>query len=444
VEGASRVNFIFDPRGAKVSDRHAEGLERHGPYSSRTAMKRSPQICVIAEASEQGTVDRLLYKLFEGVDDTVFGRGFRGLFGMELRQPVFFTARDGSAAAYRKATQQALEAVASDGSSWDLAFVQVREATRTLRGDANPYLVTKASFLNHQVPTQGFRIETSRQAPTNLGYSLRNMALATYAKLGGTPWLLRSEPTTAHELVVGLGSAWAGAGRLGDRQRLVGITTLFAGNGSYWLQTLSRAAPVDEYREAVLESINRAIDRIRHEQNWSKGDQVRLVFHAFKPFRNREAEAVHTLAAALSDFDVKVAFVHVVGDAPYVLFDEANNGGKGGRGRHVPMRGPIVEIGDRHALVQVTGATEMKRGYGMPRPLLIELHQLSTFTDLKYLADQVFRFASHSWRGFLPSPMPVTVGYSQQIARLLGRLRDVTIWSPDSLYGKIGFTRWFL
>ena len=441
---ASRVTYVFDPRGVKLSDRNAEGLVRNGPYSSRTSFNSSPRICVVAEVSEQGDVEKFLYMFFEGMEGSIYSKGFRGLFAMNPTQPTFFLARDGSPSAYRKAVQQAVEAAAADGTPWDLAFVQVRESTRMLRGDFNPYLVTKASFLGHQIPVQAFRLETMRQSDASLPYSLRNMALGVYAKLGGTPWLLKSSPTTTHELVVGLGSAWASAGRLGDRQRLVGITSLFSGDGSYHLHTLSRAAPIDEYQQAVTDSVVNAIERIRHARNWSKGDQVRLVFHAFKPFRNKEAEAVLSIASSLPDFDIQTAFVHVIADSPYTLFDEHNNG-RNGRGRMVPSRGPIIEVGDRQALVLATGAAELKRpGAGMPRPLLLELHGKSTFTDLSYLADQVFQFASHSWRGFLPAEMPVTVGYSQQIARLLSRLRDVTCWSPDSLYGKIGFTRWFL
>lgn len=444
VRQASKVTFVYDPRGVKLHDRNAEGLGLHGPYSSRTSFNPSPRVCVIAEASEQGDVDRFVYKFFEGVEGTNYAKGFRGLFQMNPRQPAFFTARDGSPGAYRKAVQQAIEASVEAGAPWDLAMVQVRESTRVLRGDQNPYLVTKASFLGHQVPVQAFRIETLRQSPESLSFSLRNMALGVYAKLGGTPWLLRSSPMTTHELVIGLGSAWAGAGRLGDRQRLVGITSLFSGEGNYFLHTLSRAAPVDEYQEAVTEAVTKAINHIRQARNWMKGDQVRLVFHAFKPFKNKEADAVLSIADSLPDFDVKTAFVHVIADSPYLLFDTGNQG-RNGRGRLVPFRGPIVKVSDRQALVQATGASELKRpGAGMPRPLLLELHGKSTYTDLASVADQVFQFASHSWRGFLPAEMPVTVGYSQQIARLLGRLRDVSGWSPDSLYGKIGLTRWFL
>ena len=39
-----------------------------------------------------------------------------------------------------------------------------------------------------------------------MDFILSNIALASYAKLGGTPWHLRVNNPMAHELVVGLGS----------------------------------------------------------------------------------------------------------------------------------------------------------------------------------------------------------------------------------------------
>jgi hypothetical protein len=80
----------------------------------------------------------------------------------------------------------------------------------------------------------------------------------------------------------------------------------------------------------------------------------------------------------------------------------------------------------------------------MPFPVILKLHHDSTFVDLDYLARQVFHFASHSWRSFLPASMPVTIAYSQLIAKLLGNLSRLPQWSPDSLRGRLGRSRWFL
>jgi len=68
----------------------------------------------------------------------------------------------------------------------------------------------------------------------------------------------------------------------------------------------------------------------------------------------------------------------------------------------------------------------------------------STFKDLTYIARQAFCFSCHSWRTFSPAPLPVTILYSELIAKLLRELGDVTDWDPDAMLGRIGRMRWFL
>jgi hypothetical protein len=40
--------------------------------------------------------------------------------------------------------------------------------------------------------------------------------------------------------------------------------------------------------------------------------------------------------------------------------------------------------------------------------------------------------------------MPVTIFYSDLIARLLGNLNSVTGWNPVVMVGRVRETRWFL
>ena len=63
---------------------------------------------------------------------------------------------------------------------------------------------------------------------------------------------------------------------------------------------------------------------------------------------------------------------------------------------------------------------------------------------MTYLTRQVFAFASHSWRTFLPSSVPVTIQYSNLIANSLGHLSLMDRWNPEVMLGRIGKTRWFL
>lgn len=451
VRRAEPAVFVFDAAGRKTHRSSSHGIGEFGPYSRSAPIPRTPRVCLICQASQQGVAEQLMYKLLHGIQNSVFSRGFLRTYGFDDCQPVPFTARNGTAAAYHEASQRALQAARDSGQKWDLAFVQVEDRTHQMRGDDNPYLVTKAFFLTQQIPIQQFRFETAQTPNQNqLAYTLSNMGLATYAKLGGIPWLLRADPTTTHELVVGISSSRVRTSRLSQGARLVGFTTVFSGDGSYFLHTVSKAVAFDDYSDEMLTSLRASLERVRKERNWQKGERVRLIFHAFKPLRDNEARAVARLAEELSDFQLEFAFLHVASDTNLQLFNRNAHGvpvGQSGKvkGVFVPERGLMVALSDRDMLVGATGAKELKRPTdGAPVPLRLHLHRASTFRDLRYLGQQVMLFASHSWRGFQPASMPVTVSYSQLIARYMGRLGTTTRWNPDVLYGQIGTTRWFL
>lgn len=451
VRRAEPAVFVFDAAGRKTHNSSSHGIASFGPYSRSAPIPRAPRVCLICQASQQGVAEQLMYKFLHGIQGTVFSRGFLRTYGFDDCQPVPFTSRNASAGAYHEAAQRALQAVRESGQKWDLAFVQVDDRTHQLRGDDNPYLVTKAFFLTQQIPIQQFRFETAQTPDQNqLAYTLSNMALATYAKLGGIPWLLRADPTTTHELVVGISSSRVRESRLSQGERLVGFTTVFSGDGSYFLHTVSKAVSFNNYSDEMLASLRASLDRVRKERNWQKGERVRLIFHAFKPLRETEATAVKRLAEELADFQLEFAFLHVASDTNLQIFNRHSQGvpiGRSGKvkGVYVPERGLMVALSERDMLVGATGAKELKRATdGAPIPLRLHLHPASTFRDLRYLGQQVMMFASHSWRGFQPAPMPVTVSYSQLIARHMGKLGTTSRWNPDVLYGHIGTTRWFL
>jgi hypothetical protein len=329
-------------------------------------------------------------------------------------------------------------------------LVEIEEAFHGLRGPLNPYLVTKAEFLSHQIPIQEVEYETTEIPDNRLQYVLNNMGLATYAKLGGTPWLVRAQLPIAHELVVGLGSANVGEGRLGERQRVVGITTVFSGDGNYCVSTVSKAVAFEDFEAELLDSLKQTIARVSKSLNWQPKEHVRLVFHSFKPFTTIEEDAVKSLVASLGDYQVDYAFLHIVDSHPLLLFDDAQQGtwgfdGGGKKGAFAPERGLHFRLSQKESIIVLTGPKELKQASdGMPRPIVLKLGGGSTFTDLTYLTRQVNTFACHSWRSYFPSPIPVTLMYSELTARLLGKLGTVPFWNPSLVYGKIGETRWFL
>ena len=468
IQVADKPIYVFDPAGRRTDTWHDRGLEVHGPFAYQNHTPTKPKVCVICQASQKGQVEQFLYKFKNGIAPQDSGISFKsGQSKQANKKPPFaqglvrkyklddvsfefFTADDDRAESYLKATRQALAQERDRDIKWDLALVQIEERFHRLYGDRNPYFVTKAAFLAQQVPVQEFETETASLPDSQLGYVSNNMALATYAKLGGVPWLMKASPAIAHEIVFGLGSANIGEGRLGKRERIVGITTVFTGDGNYHLSNLSQAVPMADYEEALLESLKVTIAKVKQELNWQKRDHVRLVFHSFKPFKDIEADAVKKAVADLSDYDVDLAFLHIVEDHPYRLFDENQQGvfdykTRKTKGAYAPDRGYFLRLSSYEVLMTMVGAKDIKQPeHGMPRPILLKLHRNSTFNDTTYLARQVFAFSCHSWRSFFPSPMPVTILYSDLIASLLGNLATVSFWNPDAMLGRIGRTRWFL
>ena len=326
-----------------------------------------------------------------------FEKGLVRKFALKNVQYEFFLAANSSVEAYKKACQQAVEAH-GNGQKLDLALVQIEEPFHELAAGSNPYFASKVSFYTHQIPVQEFEIETTRRPDSQLIYVLNNMALATYAKLNGIPWLLKANPTIAHELVIGLGSADIGETRLGEHERFVGITTVFSGDGNYYLSNLSKAVSMDDYHSALLESLRAAILKVRTDMNWQPRDSVRLVFHAtFKKFSGEEVQSIKSLVADLGDYDVEYAFVQMSEKHPYMLFDKSQTGTfdyetRGTKGVYAPARGQYLELGNREVLVSLTGPRDVKRPQdGTPRPLLLNLHRDSSFTDMTYLTRQVLR-----------------------------------------------------
>jgi hypothetical protein len=456
-EMIAKPYLLFDPSGTRKDDWNERGLKKNGPYDQLTFSPKQLRIAVVCQARHEGRVDAFVAKFLDGMPNALtgknrearYGDGLLRRFALGKPQISFFTAAGSTAEHYLAASSEALARAADEGFKWDLALVQVEEDFKAADGAANPYYATKSIFLKRDVPVQSVRLETMAQSDNELVFSLNHMSLATYAKLGGTPWLLAAQQTVAHELVIGLGSHSESGSRIGAHKRFVGITTVFSSDGSYLLSDRTAVVPYEQYADALYDTLKRAITTVRRQDNWRGTDKVRLVFHMFKPLKDVEAEAVKRVVDDLSLEDVTFAFVHVAPDHPFVVFDN-NQEGLGFRapkkGVLGPTRGLHLKLGERESLVVFSGASELKKAEdGMPRPCFLKLHRLSTFTDMTYLSRQAFAFAGHSWRMLSPEAFPITIRYSDLIAERLAGLAAVPGWDAEAVqFGQIGRTLWFL
>lgn len=435
--------FVFNDNG--TADWTEKGLTQYGPYTKRTFDRNDPSICVICAQHDKGRVEQFVRKLLKGISGSkYFSNGLEGKFSLGTSRVEVFTTDSDDVNGYKNAIETAIRKKSDEGGRWDLALVQVRQSFKKLNVRDNPYYWGKSLFFLHQVPVQDFTIELLGQSDYYLSYSLNNMALACYAKMGGVPWLLRSSPTLSHELVVGIGSANIGQERGVGNQRIMGITTVFSGDGSYIVSNTSKAVAPDEYCYALTLVLSDTIQKIQSRMNWQKGDTIRLIFHAsVKKFNKEEIQAVRSVMDKYKDYQIEYAFLKISEDHGLHLFDSSTAGSQ--KGRLAPLRGKAFKLSRNEMLVYLIGQRELRQETdGHPRGIIISVHKDSTFKDIKYLSTQLYSFASHSWRSYFPNPMPVTISYSDLIARNLGWLNQLPGWNDSIMIGKIGQSQWFL
>lgn len=449
-------SFVLRPGGSITVDGSVDKkIEEKGPYDAEIFPKKKIRVAILYPERFKGDVEVFFREFRDGVPprsgrDVPFTQGFTRKYRLTSCEYEMFPIASGreDSRGYKQASISAL----NDSDGFNLAMIVTREDFHHLHGESNPYLVSKSTFMSQGVPVQSVEIETIKDQ-RGRPWILNNIGLASYAKLGGIPYVLTSTPGLTHELIFGIGSSNVKSRRLGDSERFIGITTVFSGDGNYLLYNLTNEVPYEEYQEALLRSLKDAIDEIKARYAWQMGDSLRLIFHqSFKKFRDIEAQAVKDLVDSITDFQIEYAFVHISNSHSWKVFDKNSEGinhwesyQRHTKGEYVPFRGSCIPLGPQSGLMTLTGPHQLKTHLqGCPEPVLVTIHKESTFKSWDYLAAQVFKLTFMSWRSFFPSSMPVTIEYSDFIARMMGSLKDISNWNPDIFSTKLRESRWFL
>jgi len=459
VVASTSVEYCFDPAKTKRHQYPWKGIETYGPFSRDTFARKSPRILVVFPDTVQGLVENFLRVLRDGVHlsgGSRYSAGFARTFGLVnpqfdlCRVPLLGHSGGSIGQLYRRAVEDVL---ASERPAPDVAITVILDEHAQLSDVDSPYLQAKAVLLMAGIAVQEVRTSTIAKQSASLQYILQNIGIALYAKMNGTPWTVDHDLTINDELIIGVGTCELSGSRFEQRQRYVGITTVFRGDGNYLLGNLSRECSYDDYPDVLRATTLDILREIKERNGWLQGDTVRIVFHAARPLRRVDvaaiiADCVDTLR---SELNVEFAFLTVSHDHPFAALDLAQPGVPAGyksktlKAVYAPQRGTIIQLGRYTKLLCTNGPFLVKRENApLPLPLLIHLHPQSTFKDLSYLTEQVLKFTALSWRSTLPASDPVTIYYSELIASLLARLRGVPDWSPAMLNVKLRASRWFL
>jgi hypothetical protein len=404
---STRLRFSYSSTYATHANPR-QGLRRFGPYDSGRFAKDSIQAGIVYPKNLESTKGVLVEQL------TRTNYGFQRLFGI----PLHFTEERpiGDGDKLSNVFQNILR------HSLDMIFIIV------LKQDEEIYRKCKSILLGNGIPSQVIlsdKLQDERQSR----WVLENVALASYAKVGGTPWVV-ANPAQKNQLVLGLS-------RVQDHNNryLVGFVTLFTQDGDFIL--MHSKAPVIKWSDYVRGLSNLICEAIEEYESL-KGCPDSIIVHLHKRPGNMELEAIDDALSTVGN-DIAYALLHLNEYSNFRLFDTSHRG-------YVPPKGLKVNLSSHEALLLLDGRSGSdRRKIGVPRVLDVMMDKRSTLPvdGFSHLVRQVNDFASVNWRGFNAAAIPVTLNYSKLIARMVVEV-GADEWSEVIASGKLRDKAWFL
>jgi hypothetical protein len=430
------------------------GLRKYGPYSRESFGSADIRFALITTSTMYGRVRQFLGTLLREHQPTDRRKyvppypGFQPVFGVGLKPADDSVVRlDPNAAtgpdphfAIASALAHAVRQLTNTRSSWDVLIVVLPTAWRQWKVSADGAFdlhdQLKALAAPLGVPTQVVWEDGALIFPYQCSLAWR-LSIALYAKAGGTPWRLHR---TADADVAYIGLSYAIRGGTSDAFVTCCSQVFDADGGGMDFVAYDVGQGIDLENPHLNRDQMRAVmsRSVRLYQDRHAGSlPTRIVVHKTTTFRNHEVDGV----LDAWDASQEVECVRVQGSTPWrgVRLVPANPG----QGRSQPanwpvQRGTMQFLSGRDALLYVNGtAPGLASGNGnfyqgaksIPSPLLICRDAGSG--PLERTADDVLALTKMDWNNdALYDPLPVTIKYSQTLARVIGHTSGL----PDAVY----------
>ncbi len=340
----------------------------------------------------------------------------------------------------RNVISEALRQLALVRSEFDVAVVHLPECwvpgLRAEGFDAHDEI--KAIGAELGLPTQ-----VINDNALNFGYIASiswRLAIALYAKAGGTPWrLARLSGVPANSAYIGL--AYALRGHPSDARFVTCCSQMFDSDGG-GMQFVAYDAqdPIEDSTEARrnpylsrddMRSVLARSLRLYQSRNGG-GVPQRVVIHKTTPFRDQELAGVSDALSALDEIECIEVTANTVWRGVRIL-QNPSGATKGIPDRYPVHRGTMIPMSGTTALLWAAGDTPsaalngqhfFQGGKSIPSPLLLTRHMGEG--PLELIASEILALTKMDWNNdALYNHEPVTISYSQRLARIIANVPDL-------------------
>lgn len=428
VRSDSLANKSYVVGKGQISNSQYSGIKRNGPYQ---AVEDSVKFLFVFTESLRS----LARDVYAGLDGKLYSGIFPGLspmfklpFGQDLTDHQLINQYDQHA--IKEISDRAV--AMQEGGKYKVFVLTFFPASMSDNANKEAYSQLKLSAINNGYFTQGIKQETMGKKE-QLKWSIGNIGLQIFSKLGGIPWLM--SPAHRNCLILGIGSAHAEDGD-GHILRYTAYTICLDTEGNFrQVRPLSSSSNENDYLGELKKEL---IREISDEKNREVNE---CVIHLPYKIRRNEIEAIRQSVEAVRT-DVKFSIKVIKINTKHRFFGFSTHNTK------VPYESTMVKLSNQEYLIWTEGlqygkSTISKR---ISEPIHVEFlyGAAGDYNEDKAYIQDIVNLTGANWRGFNSKAQPISIYYSQLIARFMRRfgesesVGDLSVLSQESSYP------WFL
>jgi argonaute-like protein implicated in RNA metabolism and viral defense len=267
-----------------------------------------------------------------------------------------------------------------------------------------------------------------------LKWSISNVALQIFCKLGGTPWLVK--PSNAKCLIFGIGSAHEKTEE-GKVVKYMAYTVCLDTAGNYkTVKPLSTSSDRDSYLNCLEQAL---IETLNSELN---SEYEKCVVHIPFKIRKDELERItNAVRGVRKNSSIDIRAIKVNKEHKYFGFSDHNT--------KVPYESSLVQLAWNEYLIWTEGLQYGKEKVNkrIAEPIHVEFMyehgEKQREDDRTYLQD-IINLTGANWRGFNSKAQPISILYSSLIAKFMKEFGHLEGVEDMSILRKEANTPWFL
>lgn len=397
-------SYVFGG-GGEVNHQYA-GMAKHGVLRP---LKEDPLLVCIFRPRHRDAANEF-YKYIIGQRSHDRFPGMREIFGVELHannfKPIVLT--DLSKESLDKVLVD-IQAYRSDFPSRSIIGIFLLDHKDDVTSSGfSPYHYLKYLFTSQCLPVQTIRVEKLMD-PRVFQWSIANVALQIFAKLGGVPWQVK--PSNEKCLIFGIGSAHKtdSDGRI---LKYFAYSVCLDSSGVYRkINVLGNSQNRNSYIEELRTNIQKAI-----EENVDYSIEKCVLHLPFK-IRKDEMNYIEQGVKQVSGQYENMQFQFIKINTHNKFFGFADNNSK------IPNESTFVQLARDEFLVWFEGLQPGKKFVRsrVGNPVHIQFMNSANIQQdqMKSYLQDIINLSGANWRGFNAKLVPISIFYPNLIAKFI-------------------------